>query len=347
METFIVIPCLNEQDRIITTCASLGFGHNRQSLGRLVLVDNGSSDKTFDTISLIQRASPPGSVLVVQEQRRGYVSARRAGMASVLDVARMENLPAESILVLQADADTLYLPGYVRTMAAAYSNHRGQLIEASAVTNREFYLRFPAFCQMCREIDAEMEVWFAPDEQQVVVDDKVCAFSLADYCVWGEHQDELDNNGKQIFAETTRLLMRAKAMGNVWHNRVEEAQALPSRRRLFDHALGYFASSGFPRHVSWMEAWGKPDESERFLVSPHSWPTLNRLVRSRQRHQLALFGLLPAIYHDKSCAPTMLSALAATLRETLGSMSPGVLLGLMLTMADEEDGPLADLLCNI
>lgn len=344
METFIVIPCLNEEDRIAATCASLGFGDELEPLGRLVLVDNGSSDGTVKVMSAIQRASPPGHVLITHEHRRGYVAARRAGMATVLAVAQREKVSEEDVLVLQADADTIYLPGYAKTMVDANFGGRGRLLEASAVTSREFNLEFPAFGQLCREVDTDMERWFAPAERQVVVDDKVCAFLLADYRAWGEHKDELDDRGELVFAETTRLFMRAKSRGMVWRDRVESAQALPSRRRLRTHAPGYFACSGFPRQTIWMEAWGAPSEAERFLRSPHSWTTLSRLVRSRQRHQLALFGLLPAIYHDEASVRPGLAALAEMIRRTSAAMSPGRLLGLMLKLAGEEEGPLAELL---
>lgn len=344
METFIVIPCLNEEDCIAATCASLGFGDGLEPLGRLVLVDNGSSDGTVKVMSAIQRASPPGHVLITHEHRRGYVAARRAGMATVLAVAQREKVSEEDVLVLQADADTIYLPGYAKTMVDANFGSRGRLLEASAVTSREFNLDFPAFGQLCREVDTDMERWFAPAEKQVVVDDKVCAFLLADYRAWGEHKDELDDRGEQVFAETTRLLMRAKSRGKVWLNRVESAQALPSRRRLRTHAPGYFACSGFPRQTIWMEAWGAPSEAERFLLSPHRWTTLSRLVQSRKRHQLALFGLLPAIYHDEASVQSGLTALAERIRRTSATMSPGRLLGLMLKLAGEEKGPLDELL---
>lgn len=344
METFIVIPCLNEEDCIAATCASLGFGYGLEPLGRLVLVDNGSSDGTVKVMSAIQRASPPGHVLITHEHRRGYVAARRAGMATVLAVAQREKVSEEDVLVLQADADTIYLPGYAKTMVDANFGGRGRLLEASAVTSREFNLEFPAFGQLCREVDTDMERWFAPAEKQVVVDDKVCAFLLADYRTWGEHKDELDDRGEQVFAETTRLLMRAKSRGKVWLNRVENAQALPSRRRLRTHAPGYFACSGFPRQTIWMETWGTPSEAERFLRSPHRWTTLSRLVRSRKRHQLALFGLLPAIYHDEASVRSGLAALAEMIRRTSAAMSPGRLLGLILKLAGEEEGPLAELL---
>jgi glycosyltransferase involved in cell wall biosynthesis len=296
MEIFSVIPCLNEEDCIAATCASLGFGDGLKPLGRLVLVDNCSSDGTAKVMLAIQRASPPGQVLITREHRRGYVAARRAGMAPVMAIAQRDQVSEEDVLVLQADADTIYLPCYVQTMVDAHCGGCGQLLEASAVTSREFNLEFPAFGQLCREVDSDMERWFAPEERQVVVDDKVCAFLLGDYRAWGEHRDELDDRGELVLAEMSRLFMHAKSTGEVWRERVESAQALPSRRRLRTQAPGYFACSGFPRLTQWTEAWGVPGEAERFLRSPHSWPTLSRLVRSRQRHQLAHFGLLPAIY---------------------------------------------------
>ncbi|QQD71574.1 glycosyltransferase family 2 protein [Acidithiobacillus ferrivorans] len=114
MEIFIVIPCLNEEDCITATCASLGFGDGLEPPGRLVLVDNGSSDGTAKLMLAIQRASPPGHVLITQEHRRGYVAARRAGMAKVIDVAQRDQVPEEDVLILQADADTIYLPDYLR-----------------------------------------------------------------------------------------------------------------------------------------------------------------------------------------------------------------------------------------
>ncbi|WP_156425883.1 glycosyltransferase family 2 protein [Herbaspirillum rubrisubalbicans] len=344
MEPFIVIPCLNEEDYIAETCASLGFKDGQEPFGRLVLVDNGSSDGTAKVMLAIQRTSPPGHVLIIQEHRRGYVAARRAGMAGVMAVAQQDQMLEEEVLVLQADADTIYLPGYVQTMVNAHYCARGQLLEGSSVTSREFNLEFPAFTQLCREVDNDMEHWFAPEERQVIVDDKICAFLLTSYRAWGEHRDELDDSGEAVLAETTRLFMRAKSRGKVLREKVENAQALPSRRRLRTQAPGYFACSGFPRQMQWMAGWGRPDEAERFLRSPHSLPTLNRLVRSRQRHQLALFGLLPAVYDDEADVSPGLATLAKMIRGMLGTMSPGRLLGFMLKLADEEDGPLAELL---
>ena len=344
METFIVIPCLNEQESLSATCTSLGFGQGADPIGRLVLVDNGSTDGTLAVMSRIQAESPPKRVLIIQEPRRGYVSARRAGISAVLERARVEHLSADETLVFQADADTVYLQGYVEAMVAASSGKRGELLEGSALSNREFNTKFSEFAQLCREVDTSTECWFAPEDEQVVVDDKVCAFLLADYCKWGEHQDDFDPVGRQVFAETTRLFIRAKRNGPAWRKRVEDAQALPSRRKLMTQGLGYFASSGFPRDAAWIAGWGEADEALRFLNSPRTMPTLLRLVRSRQRHQLALFGLLPALCNPEVAAPSEIAAIADELREASVGMSPGELLSQMLSLADDEQGAISEIL---
>ena len=49
MRAYIVMPCLNEERELVATCASLGFGPGVATDnpdGTLVLVDNGSTDRT-------------------------------------------------------------------------------------------------------------------------------------------------------------------------------------------------------------------------------------------------------------------------------------------------------------
>jgi hypothetical protein len=93
-----------------------------------------------------------------------------------------------------------------------------------------------------------------------------------------------------------------------------------------------------------MNAWGAQDQAESFLMSPDRWPGLNRMVRSRQRHQLALFALLPAVVEKRTSVPQGLAALAYRGITSSVATSPGLLLSLMLKLADDEHGPLAALL---
>ncbi|MBH9553997.1 hypothetical protein [Inhella gelatinilytica] len=195
-------------------------------------------------------------------------------MAAVRAQAQHEQLRDELVLVLQADADTIYLLGYVATMRDAPGGVRGQLLEANAVTGRDSNLDFPGLAKLCREVDSEMGKWFASEEDQVVVDDKECAFLLADYLAWGEHQDDLDDRVIPISTETRRLYLRAKRCATVSRTRVEAAVALPSRRRLRTQAPGYFTCSGFPRQSEWMNASGAQDQADSFLMSPDRWPGL-------------------------------------------------------------------------
>lgn len=346
MQIFIIVPCLNEEESLAASCRSLGFGTGTRPPGKLVLVDNGSSDDTLTVMSEICASSPPGQVLVVQQPRRGHVAARHAGVLAAAEQTRLDGQASEHTLILQADADTLYLPGYVDAMRAACDAPRGQLLEGSALTAREFNARYAGFTRLCREVDTAMEHWFAPETDQVVVDDKVSGFILADYLDWGGHQDDQDLQGAPVLAETTRLFMRAKRRGNAYRCRVEAAQALPSRRKLLTNAAAYFASSGFPRGPVWNAAWEPVNEGTHFLESPFDSPGLDRLINARQRHQLALFGLLPALFHRRPTEPAALRTMVSTLRTTASDRPPGETLGHLLTLADQGKGEINALLCS-
>ncbi len=340
METFIVVPCLNEKASLAATCASLGFGRGMDPIGRLVLVDNGSTDGTPAVMEQVQIDSAKGTVLLAAEPRRGYVPARRAGITAVLACARMEQTPLNQVLVLQADADTIYLKGYVDAMRSAFSGMPGQMLEGCAVTNRDFNTQYPEFTRLCRMVDEKMEPLLAPEEDQIVIDDKVSAFSLSDYLSWGEHQEEIDAFGQQVHAETTRLFLRALRAGGAQHVKVPDACALPSRRKVFSQAPAYFASSGFPRDPAWAMAWMRLEDSAKFLRSPFTSPMTTRLIRSRQRHQLALFALLPSILRGATPSEFALSEVICEARLLFAQNPPGQILGKMLSLADQEGGAL-------
>ncbi len=69
----IVMPCLNEEETVaICVRKALGWLHNRDLRGEVVVVDNGSND---DSIRLALEAG----ARVIQEPRRGYGAALRRG----------------------------------------------------------------------------------------------------------------------------------------------------------------------------------------------------------------------------------------------------------------------------
>ncbi len=340
METFVVVPCLNEEQHLAATCSSLGLGCGSTFPARLVLVDNGSTDATPVVMAQIRDAARPGKVSIVHEPIRGYVPARHAGVNAVMELARQEGLLSEGILVLQADADTTYLPGYIDAMRAACSGRRGDLIEGSAVTGCQFSAQFREFDELCRRVDSAMERWLAADGAQVIVDDKVCGFLLSDYWEWGGHRREVDHLGREIHAETTRLFMHAKQAGSVRRIKVEVACAVPSRRKLWAQGPAYFASAGFPRDAEWVRSWVQDSPtSHEFLTAPYTWTSVARAIRSRQRHQLALFALLPAMCQTDAVVTPYLAALASDLCQIAGN-EPGRMLGIVLSLADEENAAL-------
>jgi len=349
MDAFVVIPCLDEQDGLAAACQSLGFPQGSLPHTTLVLVDNGSKDKTLDVMAEIQRMAQPGRVIIVEEAQQGYVPARHAGAIASREAAMDLELDLNEVVLLQADADTIYLPEYVRCMCLKASTAPSMtIIEGAAITAREFAQRYPEYDVLSRKIDGAMSHLLVDDADDVVLDDKVCAFRLEDYFAWGGHQREFDDAGDELFAETTRLYLRAKTSHHAKRVRVDEAAALPSRRKLIGHAPAYFASAGFPRQSRWFADWRSrcaQSDADLFLVDPFASGYLKNAVKSRQRHELALFGLLPLIVNEKaSCDEATRSFFSSlNLDPCPGSAAA---LQLALHLADEQDGPLDAFICG-
>src|SRR3546814_15415590 len=120
MHVAIVIPCLNEQDSLASTCASLGFcGSDVQPPvdTSLILVDNGSADQTATVMGEIQRAAPD-RVILANESERGYVPPRHRGALVAFEQANQNGHSLRDVLVLPADADTRYGPASVDAVPA-------------------------------------------------------------------------------------------------------------------------------------------------------------------------------------------------------------------------------------
>ena len=101
----VVIPALNEEANLPACLESL---KNQQWSGafELIVVDNGSTDKTSEVATL-------HGALVVKCLKRGVAFARQAGA----EVARGD-------IVAQADADTLYPPGWLGRIGKYFDAHR-------------------------------------------------------------------------------------------------------------------------------------------------------------------------------------------------------------------------------
>jgi hypothetical protein len=294
-----VMPCLNEELIIERSAGSLGFGSAEEMAGDdvfLVLVDNGSTDGTLAAMEGIARKSRPGSVRIVQEPERGFVPPRRRGALLVEQIARTAGATAEAFLILQADADTIYMPGYASWMVRFLGDRTGVLLEGAVKRDAGFDAAYPAYRSLELEIDESLGMPPVSDEDEAIVDDKVCGYRLSDYLDWGGHFREFDRTGGEIHAETTRLLLRARLGHGATKLRVNPAQAIPSRRRIFEDPALHFATSGFPREESWLRGW-RDRHPRKWSIDQFAGQSQGSdLVDAcfyRRAHDIALFWLLP------------------------------------------------------
>ena len=298
MHTAIIIPCLNEEAILASTCESLGFGVDATNPpnATLILVDNGSDDGTVEVARGIAARSPMNTVVVVNEPARGFVPARHRGVITAGAIRSEVAEGDEDILILQGDADTTYCPDYVAAMnTAALAAGPGALLKARTLLPDPFVQDFPDYLRLCETVDAEFEDLLSDDPDDVVIDDKACGFRLCDYLRWGGHRREFTPYGDEVYAETTRLYLRGKSFG-ARAVLVDAASATHSTRRIFEHAGLDLATSGFPRERTWREHWARTLEPiadlRRLLYQPRS-ALVDVAVRWRRRHVLGLFGILP------------------------------------------------------
>jgi glycosyltransferase involved in cell wall biosynthesis len=295
--TIVVMPCLNEVDHVTEAIASLlrvpdATGADTQ----LVVVDNGSTDGTLPLLHRL-RERHPRNLHIAHEDVRGYVPPRHRGVTAAAEIAAAGAHAAEDTLILQADADTIYREGYVAAMVAAARDRPGTFLEGATRRPPAFEADHPEFVEAERAVDAAIEHLEAPDELDVVVDDKVCGYRLSDYMRWGGLFEETTASGDQIHAETTRLFIRARLAHGAQKVRVNPAGASPSRRRFLEQPRLQFATLGFPRERTWSET--RPELRDRAAIDAFAREVLRGGERDavwlRSAHLIALFRFLPAM----------------------------------------------------
>lgn len=300
MLTFAVMPCLDEANFVGEAVRSLLQSTNDDGPElTVVVVDNGSTDGTLDVLADLARRDPH-RVRVEVEPNRGYVPPRRRGVAVAAQIASEMAVPTCDVLILQADADTTYRSGYVSAMRRAAADAKGAMLEGSIGRPPTFEIEHPLYVTAERKVDSAVEPLEVADEDDVVVDDKVCAYRLSDYVAWGGLFEELSDVGDPIHAETTRMFIRARLRSGTPKVRVNPAGAFPSRRRVLENARYHFATLGFPRERAWADrvvrGWSALDvDAFAQMVLDGGEP---QAVGLRIRHLLALFRFLPAIILD-------------------------------------------------
>lgn len=310
MLSIVVMPCLNEvhyADRAINSL--LGTESDAPPDAQLVAVDNGSSDGTLELLNDIAK-NLVGRVHIVEEPRRGFVPPRDTGVRTAAVIAARLGVPPEEVLILQADADTTYQNGYIAAMKSVAEGTFGHIFEGAAKYPMDFAADHANYVRAEQLVDLELESGEAPDDDDVVVDDKICAYLLSDYFRWGGLREEIDDAGDQIHAETTRMYIRARLKNGATKRRVNPAGAASSRRRVAENPRYHFATMGFPREASWarnIAADWDPIEIDVFAkrvitgLEPQA-------VFLRRAHLLALFRFLPAALLNAQARPHSLLA---------------------------------------
>lgn len=296
--TCIVIPCYNEEKNLLATCQSLGFGLNDQDAPPntiLILVNNNSTDKTFETSKLVINFSPSNTVFLLQEEVQGFVPARHAGNMKAKELAIERDVDLQDVLILQADADTKYSKNYSRLISdAAVLNGHNVFYEACVTYDEDFMLQNYNYLEWCKALDGMILTKLQNPGDDYIVDDKVSAYWLGDYINWGGHIREYSNLG-EIFAETTRLYIRAKATTEGLRKIiVENAFALHSSRKISEDYLLHFVTAGFPREELWVKEWKQKHANRRKeLVDLMKTNTIDQEYQmTRGLHFIALFYLL-------------------------------------------------------
>lgn len=296
MQAIIVMPCLNEAERLAATCHSLGFGKNAHSNPRatLILIDNASTDATATIARQIRDSSPAGRVHTLYEKEPGYVPPRRLGIVHARQLAHAQGWSESDVLILQADADTIYGAGYIDAMlAAATAQTRPFMLEGVSETT-DNGAAYQGYLDVCCEADEAVADLFVDYADDIIVDGKVAGYRLNDYFAWGGTAQEYTRYG-ELHASESRLCIRAQLAG-VTRLRVEDTTVQHSIRKAETDPVMQLAMAEFTRETGWRDWWHRHYQGASRLsdfADPAYRSTLHEAKFMRQAHSLILFALVP------------------------------------------------------
>ncbi len=245
----IVLPCLNEEKYLAKTCKSLGFGTNKKnpSSTLLFIIDNGSHDASKAIAEVVKNNSKENTVLIFQCLQRGYVPARHFGNLMVLEWAKKNGYDPKTVLILQADADTIYSKSYANTILLNFKQcDTNTLFQARSEYPIIFKKKFSEFVKLAAKIDHSFNHLFLEEEYDCIIDDKAAGYSLDNYFKWGGHRVEYMLPDQELYVETTRLFIAARVFGVV-KKVISEACVQHSPRNIIKNPVIYFATLGFPQ----------------------------------------------------------------------------------------------------
>ncbi|WP_245663213.1 glycosyltransferase family 2 protein [Nocardia inohanensis] len=118
-----MVPVLNEERAILRTLERLAA---QDEIDEIVVVDNGSTDRTLELLEEFAAAEP--RLIIVHEPQRGLAIARNAGYNK-----------AGGDIIARTDGDTLVAPDWAETIVAHLESHP----ETAAVTGLTYYYDSP------------------------------------------------------------------------------------------------------------------------------------------------------------------------------------------------------------
>ncbi len=297
----VVIPCFNEAKNISAVCKSLGFGIGKTKIknnNTLFIVDNNSTDNTYEILKDIRKNSKAGSVIIGKETVQGFIPARERGNLMVLEFCKRKHLLPENILIVQADADTIYSKGYLDAMKKeSLTSGENTMLQACISYLPSFRVKYSKYLQMCERIDNRYNS-FSPGQldDDIIIDDKVAAYRLSDYFKWGGYIREYTSRGDEIYSETSRLFIRSKIKNA--KRRMVDTFAFHSARKIVANPLLSLATAGFPHERFNLEQLKAiyqdhlPLDLRNFNLKNHK---IKRAAKQRELHILTLLTILP--YH--------------------------------------------------
>lgn len=255
----IVGPFFNEADYIVDTLASLagqvddsGKPYDRNTC-EILLVDNGSTDRTVQIIKKFAMDHPAMDIKVLTENEKGHIHARITGMRYAI-----EHREGSHVLV-GIDTDTLFPSSWLRSVLRRLDQENAAACGSSGYFTGEMWLRARKLSEYYLKNVGTL--FFDPETveklgakgkkylftHQIFIDFvrpfSDCAFAIRKeaYLKAGEYTIEYrkDNPSLELLAEGWRLKFQLDRLGEKV-SYTDEASFITSPRRFVQDCVGMF-----------------------------------------------------------------------------------------------------------
>lgn len=265
----LVIPFFNEERELPLLIENLAtqvdFYGNPLEKGtfRLILVNNGSTDRSSDIVRDFIRDNKAFELLLLDEPLKSHIQSRICGANYSLQPEERRRFP----ILANADADTRFHSKWIHCIRAGLSNGETDVLTFSGYFSDDFWIRTPAFTRAYyKEIGTiffgrEIIKYFGFDESEALFTEKVfldfgriladcaCAMTKDAYGGCGGYQRDYWPDGGEILGEGWHLNFRLDLNGA----RFAYINSVPyqtSARRMLLEAEKLFAGQSYSREMS-------------------------------------------------------------------------------------------------